>query len=162
MDFENVFQANPACALDIAARGEVDQSAIDAVNEELNYPSLQKLRRVLDKRGIAYNKQSLERLVKREATRQVQAPGYRYDGKIDSAGIGDRWFADLIDFTAAPSDGGKKTVLRTTKDNESYVLVVQDVFSIFLWTEALMTKTPQEVAKHLKRFCREQVRHLAL
>ena len=39
--------------------GEVDQAAIDAVNEELNFPSLQKLRRVLDQRGIAYNKKTL-------------------------------------------------------------------------------------------------------
>ena len=56
MDFDNVFQPNPAPAMDIARRGEVDQAAIDAVSEELNYPSLQKLRRVLDQRGIAYNK----------------------------------------------------------------------------------------------------------
>ena len=40
----------------LLAWGEVDQDAIDRVNEELNFPSLQKLRRVLDQRGIAYNK----------------------------------------------------------------------------------------------------------
>ena len=56
MDFDDVFVANPAPAMDIARRGEVDQTAIDAVNEELNYPSLQKLRRVLDRRCIPYNK----------------------------------------------------------------------------------------------------------
>ena len=59
MDFDDVFVANPAPAMDIARRGEVDQAAIDAVNEELNFPSLQKLRRVLDQRGIAYNKKTL-------------------------------------------------------------------------------------------------------
>ena len=79
-NFEDAFAANPAPALDIARRGEVDQAAIDAVNEELNYPSLQQLRRVLDRRGIPYNKKSLERLVKREAVRQVQAPRYKFDG----------------------------------------------------------------------------------
>ena len=46
MDFDNVFEANPAPALEIARRGEVDQAATDTVNEELNFPSLQKLRRV--------------------------------------------------------------------------------------------------------------------
>ena len=56
MDFDDVFVANPPPAMDIARRGEVDQAAIDAVSEELNFPSLQKLRRVLDQRGIAYNK----------------------------------------------------------------------------------------------------------
>ena len=53
MDFDNVFVANPAPAMNIARRGEVDQAAIDAVSEEPNFPSLQKLRRVLDQRGIA-------------------------------------------------------------------------------------------------------------
>ena len=37
MDVDNVFVANPAPAMDIARRGEVDQAAIDAVNEELNF-----------------------------------------------------------------------------------------------------------------------------
>ena len=59
----------------------------------------------------------------------------------------DRWFADLIDFSSTPSDNGKRTGLRRTKDGESYILVVQDVFSRFLWTEALVNKTPQAVAK---------------
>ena len=35
MDFDNVFQPNPAPALEIARRGDVDQAAIDAANEEL-------------------------------------------------------------------------------------------------------------------------------
>ena len=57
MDVDDVFEANPAPAMDIARRGdEIDQSRIGAVNEGLNFPSLQKLRRVLDQRGIAYNK----------------------------------------------------------------------------------------------------------
>ena len=63
-NFDQVFAPPPAPAFDIAARGEVDQDLIIAVNEDLNYPSLQKLRRVLDQRNIPYNKQSLERLVK--------------------------------------------------------------------------------------------------
>ena len=37
MDFDNIFQANPAPALNIARRGEVDQATIDAVTEELNF-----------------------------------------------------------------------------------------------------------------------------
>ena len=90
---------------------------------------------------------NLERLVKREAVRQAQAPKYRFDGKIPSLYQNDRWFADLIDFSSTPSDNGKQTGLRRTKDGESYILVVQDVFSRFLWTEALVNKTPQAVAK---------------
>ena len=51
-----MFSAAPARALDIAAKGDVDQAAVDAANEELNYPSLQKLRRVLGQRGISYSR----------------------------------------------------------------------------------------------------------
>ena len=55
-DFEDIVAASPAPAMNAAARGDVDQAAIGAVNEELNYPSLQKLRRVLDRRDIPYNR----------------------------------------------------------------------------------------------------------
>ena len=56
-------------------------ATVEEVFEELNYPSSQKLRRVLDSRGIAYDRKEIEKLVRREATRQVQAPAYKFDGK---------------------------------------------------------------------------------
>jgi hypothetical protein len=122
-------------------------ATVEEVFGELNYPSLQKLRKVLDSRGIAYDRKEIEKLVRREAVRQVQAPAYKFDGKIAAHGINDRWFCDLIDFTAAPSDRGKRTGLGETKEGEVYILVVQDVFSRFLWTEALTSKQPGVVAK---------------
>ncbi len=76
------------------------------VFEELNFPSSQKLRRVLDSRGIAYDRKEIEKLVRREAVRQVQAPAYKFDGKTAAHGINDWCFCDLVDFTAAPSDRG--------------------------------------------------------
>ena len=54
----------------------------DEVFEELNFPSLQKLKKVLDSRGIAYDKTAIEKLVKSESVRQVQAPTYNFDGKL--------------------------------------------------------------------------------
>ena len=81
-------------------------ASVEEVFEELNYPSSQKLRRALDSRGIAYNRKEVDKLVRREAVRQVQAPAYKFDGQITARGINDRWFCDLIDFTAAPSDRG--------------------------------------------------------
>ena len=45
----------------------------------------------------------------------MQAPTYKFDGKIASQGMHDRWFADLIDFTAAPSGGGKRKGLKRDK-----------------------------------------------
>jgi len=122
-------------------------STPEEVFEELNFPSSQKLRKVLDSRGIAYDRKEIEKLVRREAVRQVQAPAYKFDGKIAARGINDRWFCDLIDFTAAPSDRGKRTGLGETKEGEQFILVVQDVFSRFLWTEALTSKRPEIVAK---------------
>ena len=122
-------------------------TTVEEVFEELNFPSSQKLRRVLDSRGIAYDRKDVEKLVRREAVRQVQAPAYKFDGKIAAHSINDRWFCDLVDFTAAPSDRGKRTGLGETKEGEVYILVVQDVFSRFLWTEALTSKRPEIVAK---------------
>lgn len=110
-------------------------STPEEVFEELNFPSSQKLWKEVDK------------IVRREAVRQVQAPAYKFGGQIAAHGINDIWFCDLIDFTAAPSDRGKRTRLGETKEGEVYILVVQDVFSRFLWTEALVSKRPEVVAQ---------------
>ena len=83
-------------------------STIEEVFEELNYPSSQKLRRVLESRGIAYDRKDVEKLVRREAVRQVQAPAYKFDGKIAAHGINDRWFCDLIDFQQLQVIGRKE------------------------------------------------------
>ncbi len=122
-------------------------ATVEEVFEELNFPSSQKLRRVLDSRDIASDRKVVEKLVRREAVRQVQAPSYKFDGKIAAHGINDRWFCDLVDFTAPPSDRGKRTGLGETEEGEVYKLVVQDVFSRFLWTEALISKQPETVAR---------------
>ena len=61
MNFDDAFAAIPAHALDIARRCEFEQALIGATTSELNLPSLQKLRRVLDQRNIPYNNQSLEK-----------------------------------------------------------------------------------------------------
>ncbi len=122
-------------------------ATVEEVFEELNFPSSQKLRRVLDSRDIAYDRKDVEKLVRREAVRQVQAPAYKFNGKIAAHGINDRWFCDLVDFTATPSDRGKRTGLGETEEGEVYILVVQDVFSRFLWTETLISKRPETVAK---------------
>ena len=116
-------------------------ASIEAVFEELNFPSAPRLKRVLADRGIPFNNREVDSLVRGETTRQVQAPTYKFDGKIAAADLNSRWFADLIDFTAAPSaDTGKDVGLRPTASGERYILVVQDVFSRFLYTEALLDK----------------------
>ena len=124
------------------------ENTIEEVFEELNFPSAARLKRVLDTRGISYKAQDVDRLVRREATRQVQAPHYKFDGKIAAADLNSRWFADLIDFTAAPSsDSGNDVGLRPTSAGAKYVLVAQDVFTRLLYTEAIANKRPETVTK---------------
>ena len=76
-------------------------ATVEEVFSELNFPSSQKLRRVLDSRGIAYDRKDVEKLVRREAVRQVQAPSYKFNGRIAAHGINDKWFCDLTNFTTA-------------------------------------------------------------
>ena len=122
-------------------------TTIEQVFEELNFPNASKLKRALTARGIAHDAREVDRLVRGETTRQVQAPCYKIDGKIAASRLHARWLADLIDFTAAPSaDTGRDVGLRPTASGEKYILVVQDVFSRFIWTEATVDKRPSTVA----------------
>ena len=107
---------------------------MEAVYEELNAPSANKLYKVLKDRGHAFTMKDVTTFVKGQTERQVQAPDYDFKGKIASQDLNVRWHADLIDFTAAPSKGGGV-----------YILVVQDVFSRKLYTESLENKQPETV-----------------
>ena len=73
-------------------------ASIEEVFEELNFPSAPRLKRVLKQRGIAFTAGEVDRLVQGGTTRQVQAPRYKFDGKIAAADLNSRWFADLIGF----------------------------------------------------------------
>ena len=95
-------------------------ATVEAVFEELNFPSAPRLKRVLAERGIPFNASEVDRLVRKETTRQVQAPHYKFNGKIAASRLHSRWFADLIDFSAAPSaSAGKDVGLRPTESGES-------------------------------------------
>ena len=115
-------------------------TSIEQVFEELNFPSAPRLKRVLDARNIPYNTRELQRLVRGATTRQVQAPRYKFDGKMAAADLNSRWFADLIDFSAAPSEGtGKDVGLRPTAGGDTYILVVHNVFSRFCTQKRFQT-----------------------
>ena len=127
-------------------------SSVEQVFEDLSFPSASKLRRVLTARGIPFNASEVDGLVRKETTRQVQAPRYQFRGKIAASRLHSRWFADLIDFSAAPSaSAGKDVGLRPTESGEKYILVVQDVFSRKIWTEALINKRPATAAAAFKK-----------
>ena len=113
------------------------QEEIQRVSDDLNSPSTAKLFAALCAQGVQAKFRDVEAFVKRQAVRQMQAPRYCFTGKIAAHDINNRWFADLIDFTSAPSDGGEKVGLHPTNTGFRFVLVVQDVFSRFLWCEPL-------------------------
>ena len=95
-------------------------SSVEQVFEDTNFPSASKLRRVLTARGIPFDASEVDRLVQRETTRQVQAPRYKFNGKIAASRLHSRWFADIIDFSAAPSAmAGEDVGLRPTQSGES-------------------------------------------
>lgn len=129
-------------------------AAVEQVYRELNFPSAAKLKRVLQARGIPFDPKEIQKLSRDDPVRAVQASGYRFNGKIASAGLDDRWFADLIDFTAAPSDGGRRIASlagTSTQTGQQYILVAQDVFSRKIWAEALLSKKPEGVAEGMRR-----------
>ena len=114
------------------------------VAEELNYPSAAKLKQALRERNIPHKAKEVEQLLRDEPVRQVQAPTTSYNGKIVAKHKDSKWFADLIDFTASPSESGEK-----------YILCCQDVFSRYLWTRAIKDKKPKTVAKAFAEIVKE-------
>ena len=115
---------------------------IKKVFDELNAPSASKLLAALKAQGLKVKRGEVESFVAKQSVRQVQAPRYRFDGKIAAHGLNDRWFCDLIDFTAAPTDGGKSVGLHPV-GRYKYILACQDVCSRLLYTEPLFSKTPK-------------------
>ena len=75
---------------------------MEALFEELNFPSAGRLKKVLKQRGIEFDPKEVDKLVKGESTRQVQAPAPLLTGEIAAKELNSLWFADLIDLTAAP------------------------------------------------------------
>jgi len=110
--------------------------AIKRLAERLNYPSAAKLKSALRAEGLPFDPEEVDRLQRGQASRQVQAPTTRWNGRIVAEQMDSKWFADLIDFSAAPSTG----------KGERYILCCQDVFSRYLWTRALMDKKPSTTA----------------
>ena len=117
--------------------------------EELNFPSADRLLKALKLRGIPAQAKDVKALVQEESARQVQAPTPLLKGKITAKHLHEQWFADLIDFTQAPSAKSEK------HGAPKYILVVQDVFSREIWAEPLPNKTPVKVAQAFEAILEE-------
>ena len=117
--------------------------SVARVSAELGYPSAPKLHAELLRRGLRLSLKEVQAFVRRQPERQIFAPrelpGARGRGAITALGVNDRWFGDLVDYTAQPSEPG----------GERYVLVVQDVWTRRLFARALADKRPATVAAAL-------------
>ena len=84
---------------------------IEEVYRELNYPSKRKLALALHARRIPFTGEQLEELTRTSVTRQIFAPPPKYDGKITSARMNERWQADLANMTSKPGGNGEDHIL---------------------------------------------------
>jgi transposase InsO family protein len=105
-------------------------ATIEEVYSELNYPSKRKLALALRTRGIPFTGEQLEELTRTSATRQIFAPPPKYEGKITSARMNERWQADLANMTSKPGGGG-----------EDHILFVMDIFTRRVWARAMKGNT---------------------
>ena len=111
------------------------RATIQEVFEALNRPGVERLKTALRARNIPFTNEEVRDVVKGSEAKQLMAPRQRYDGRIASSDINERWPADLIDFTARPS--GQHT----------HILVVQDIFSRRLFARPLTGTTSREVTE---------------
>ena len=109
---------------------------IAALYKELSYPSAARFKAALAKRGIQVPDAFVRQLVSEQGGRQLFAPPPRFTGKVVAQHTDERWAGDVIDFQS-------KT---TKKGTPVYVLIVQDIFSRFLFAKALRSKAEVEAA----------------
>ena len=101
--------------------------------QELSFPAPVKLQRALQKEGITISLKALKELVGESGARQVFKPPPSYGGNITSTRMDDRWAADLMSFESRPAKRADATYTQ--------VLIVQDIFSRYLWAEPISSKT---------------------
>ena len=70
------------------------------VFQELNRPGIARLRTALGARGISASYNEVSSVVRGDDAKQLFAPRQRYEGRVASSNLNERWAADLIDFTA--------------------------------------------------------------
>ena len=108
----------------------------------MSYPSATKFRATLRKRGIDVSAEFVNEVVADQGVRQLTAAAPRFTGNVTARRVDDRWMGDLIDYTAKASKG-----------SPAHVMILQDVFSRFIFVQALQSKT--EVTAAFSRIVQE-------
>ena len=106
---------------------------IRTLNSELAFPAASRLQAALRKEGIRVSLAEIKRITSTSGSRQIFQPPPSYEGHITSVKIDDRWVADLLSFESRP--------VERPEFFYRHVLLVQDIFSRFIWAEAISTKT---------------------
>ncbi len=119
---------------------------IREVFEELNLPSKNRLAIALKARDIAYTTKALDEVVGKSTEKQLEAPAYKYKGKIGSPDVNARWAIDTIDLTQYPSKQ------KGEKDPMRYIVVAQDIFTRKVFAEASPSVSPVAVSVIFEHF----------
>jgi len=109
---------------------------VAAVYKELSYPSAAKFKAALTKRGLNVPDAFVRQLVGEQGSRQLVAPPPRFTGKVTAQQVDDRWAGDVLDLQSKTRKQGAPV----------YILLVQDIFSRFLFATALRSKAEVEAA----------------
>ena len=125
-------------------------NALSELAKNLGYPGVEKLYRAAEREHIFVTRPQVAAFVRAQGQRQVLAPRPKYPGKIVATKINDRWVADLIDYTARPSEESKTSSISPYQ----YVLIVQDIFSRKLWAVAMRVKDTQTVREAFEHIVR--------
>ena len=105
---------------------------------ELAFPSASRLQAALRKEGIKASLTDIKNIAQTTGSRQILQPPPSYTGHITATKIDDRWVADLLSFESRPANRPERLY--------RHVLLVQDMFSKFLWAEPMSTKTQTRAA----------------
>ena len=111
----------------------MSEQMIRELYTELAFPTNKRLQSALLKEGIKVSLNDIKNITSTTGSRQILQPPPSYQGNITSRKIDDRWAADLLSFESRPASRPTSTF--------RHVLLVQDIFSRFLWAEAFSTKT---------------------
>src|SRR5665648_69032 len=112
------------------------EAAVLQLHSDLGFPGAERLYNAARKKSIGdeLSAKDLRAIARRisanESSKQVLAdpPTYK-EGKVASRAIDDRWAADLISFVQRPHENASGVY--------QYVLIVQDIFSRFIWTHPI-------------------------
>ena len=88
------------------------------------------------KRGLSVPDAFVRQLMQEQGSRQLFAPPPRFVGKVVTQHVDERWVADTLDLQSKTKEKGAPV----------FVLLVQDIFSRFLFAVALRSKAQTEAA----------------